>query len=267
MTASPESQQLGTQPDLAVYNVGCTIVGHQPKNKKVPLDERHEGWFLQVGNANQGVILHMWFPLHEDGRPIMPGAAASLLDRMDPIKMSPGQWQLLFAEYQASCVEALSSVESLSVDTGVPVSLVKCLEDGAKDSWDFEVGGKEARKLPVWQTVIPEESSPGLDSLLMDLPPCPEMSNAENETIEALFRSDGVEVGREALDQLLHSVDLHMERQQQCLVELHHKFGNVNQRMHHGIGKDSGTDSWFCQSYRSSGDGRIGSHPWTWFLE
>jgi len=43
--------------------VGCTIVGHQPENKKVPPEERHEGWFLQVGNANQGVIKHMWFPL------------------------------------------------------------------------------------------------------------------------------------------------------------------------------------------------------------
>jgi len=79
--------------------VGCTIVGHQPENKKIPPEERHEGWFLQVGNANQGVIQHMWFPLREDGGPITPGAAASLLDPTDPFKMSPRQWPFLFAEF------------------------------------------------------------------------------------------------------------------------------------------------------------------------
>jgi len=86
-------------------------------------------------------------------------------------------------------------MESLSFDTGVPVSSEMGLGEGAKDSWDFEVSGKEATKPPVWHTVIPEEPSPGLDSPLMDLPPCPEMMDIEDETIEALFTSDGAEVG------------------------------------------------------------------------
>jgi len=140
------------------------------------------------------------FPFAEDGGPITPGAAASLLDRTDPFKMSPGQWRFLFAKYQASCVEALSSVESLSVDTGVPVSSEMGLGEGAKDSWDFKVSGKEAMKPPVQHTVIPEEPSLGLDSLLMDLPPHPETTDVGDETIEALFGSDGAEVGCEALD-------------------------------------------------------------------
>jgi len=122
-------------------------------------------------------------------------------------------------------------VKSLSVDTGVPISAEMGLGEVANDSWDFKVSIKEATKPPVWHTVIAEEPSPGLDSPLMDLLPHPEMTDIEDETIEALFRSDGAEVGREALDRLLHSGDVHMERQQQCLVELHHKFGDVNQCM------------------------------------
>jgi len=98
--------------------VGCTIMGHQLESKKVPPGEQHEGWLLQVGSTSQGVIEHMWFPLHESGEPITSGAAASLLDCTAPFKISPGQWWLLLSKHQASRVEALSSVEPLSVDTG-----------------------------------------------------------------------------------------------------------------------------------------------------
>jgi len=173
----------------------------------------------------------MWFPLCKNGGLIRSGAAASLLDRTDPFKMSPGQWQFLFSDHQASCVEALSSVESLSVDTGVLISSGSDLEEGTKDSWDFGISGEEVMKPPARQTVSPEEPSPGLDSPLMDLPPHPEMADVEDETIEAIFGSEGVEAGREALDPLLHSVDLHMEKQQWGLLELHWKFGNVNQHL------------------------------------
>jgi len=110
---------------------------HQPVPRKVPEEDHHEGWFLQVGNANQGVIEELWFPLHEAGGPIAPGAAASLLDCTDPFKMSPGQWRFLFLEYQLSWVETFSSGESLLVETGVALSTGSRLEESVNGAWEF----------------------------------------------------------------------------------------------------------------------------------
>jgi len=60
MTASPESQQLGTEPDLAVHNEG--IASSEPSEPPVPLDTARLAWSRSYC-IFAGIVGRKWLPM------------------------------------------------------------------------------------------------------------------------------------------------------------------------------------------------------------
>lgn len=92
--------------------VECRTPAHQIKCEGITVP----GWFIDGGaRADSGVFADYRLPTADDGGPIPPGAAARLVDRDTPFRLSKGQWKFLIAEWHAGRVEALSSEDDSEV--------------------------------------------------------------------------------------------------------------------------------------------------------